>query len=204
MTFLELFDTIQYEAGIPDLDSLGGWLEQEFLRTCNELTGAVNYPELYVQDTIVNITGAGTGTFTLPANFQKLDDDAVRYYPNDSFEDSYFLLKSFKPQREDIDASRYFSLIITPVLGYQIKIWPKIETVANDKIYINYWRKMYTPGIESLTSTILPDQLVATIIKEMVQRACMIAGDSKRFQAATALGNRSYSRSFGVTKQSDC
>lgn len=199
MTYGQLLESVQFQAGIPDIDTLGAWLEQELNRTCDELTGAIKYPQLYVDNFEVVIGFPGDESFILPTDFQRLDMESVRWYPGGVQEDGYYLTLKHKPEGLNEGDPRYFSWR----LGF-IDVFPFAETTALSKVVFNYWRKFYRLGFTDDDEEIQPAEIGNTILHEMVAKATAIMGDSKRFQMATALGQRSYSRSFGVTPQPDC
>lgn len=199
MNVREILETIQFEAGIPDIDSLGGWLEQEFQRTYDELVGAVQYPELYVGDRIIAAIAPDQPSFQLPNDFIRLDEDNVQWWPGAVEDDSFFLTKRTKPW--GFNEGPAFSFAIRADF---IDIFPYDEVEIGDELRFGYWRRAFVLGTTDVDSLLIPHQLGPTIIKEMVQKATAIMGDNKRFQMAMALGNRSYSRSFGITEQSDC
>lgn len=198
MKYSQLIDTVAFEASIPDIDALGGWVEQAFQRTYDDLVGAVKYPELYVRDQVVLLTFPNT--FQDLPEMVRLDEDSVRFVPGGVLENAYYLTKQNKSSLDEGPAR-----VFQHSMGF-IRIWPQADiNIGTDQISFNFWRRAFRLGFTNADQEdVYPPQLASTLLKELVAQATAVMGDSKRYQMATALGQRTYSRSFGVTPQDDC
>lgn len=199
MTFGQLRETAAFQAGIPDIDALGAWLNQEIVRRLDELTMAHKYSELYAQDTIVPCTAGNplVNLISFPSStrpIQRIDKKSFIFFPNGVEDEGYKLRWVDEPVSQWNEGQ---PTIFTLSEANKIKLFPFSEITANDTVRFNFWGKA-TDNITDNTVIPIP-QLEQTLLHELVQEITAISGDRARFQIATNLSQRSYNRSFGVS-----
>lgn len=179
--------SVAFEAKIPDIDALGGWLDMTMQQVFNEYTAAIRYDELYVKAAEVTATSRA-----IPVNVQHLDMDNIRYRPGGDVTKEYVLRKSNRAYGNNTGPSRFVWKA-----GALFGLFPSAESVIADKLVFNYWKFTELAGIEGSTE-IVPVEIVPTVLKEVIARALMFA-DSKQANAYRQLAKDAYVRSLGAT-----
>jgi len=188
MTIGELKEAVAFEAKIPDIDALGGWLDMTIQSVFDEYTAAVKYPELY-KSGVITIASAPI----LPTEVQHLDIQNVQYYPGNDATKAYKLRVNNRATGTNTGPSRYVWRE-----GNSFKLYPNSEVDGSDVIFFNYW-KFATFRDGNPGEDVIPAALIQTVIKDTIVR-CSMFGDSKAANLYRQLAKEAHGRSLGATE----
>lgn len=195
MTFGRLRDLIAYEAGIPDIDALGGWLDVTLQELFDQHTSVVKFPELIVLETQLTITPPFTGILALPTNLQHLNTETIRYRPAADQDEEQYLNYSNEDTTRITSPADIYNVYRN---GNSLQFYPTlaVSLVNTSSVFIiDYWKKV---SLTALTTVIIPDQLVIPVKLEAVART-MMQSSSKMAGAMFNIADKALSRSRGAT-----
>jgi len=197
MQIRQLVDLVSFEAGILGVQDLGGFIGLTIRELLDAATQAQKYDELYVANSPVALLAA-TASVALPADMQHLDQKNIRLSPSGENIRAYILEKA-SPGLRNEGKTQYFFPTSNPLV---LQLYPYGEIVAQDKLYINYWKK--APVWATLQEEFVPDVLLQTIKNRAVARVAASAGNPKLLAAAASAARDSFGWHMGAKDAKDC
>lgn len=164
MTLGQLRDQIRFEAKIPGIETMDGFIESVIQEEARSITALIKYDELFVSDEELTLTAA-LATIALPTDLQHLDASNVRFVQdNDTLHQT--TLRVRRNFRIENDGSPYYFTRT----GTSLNLFPYSDITATDKIRINYWRYPVTLSTLELDDDIGPEVILPELKARSIAR----------------------------------
>lgn len=133
MTNKRLIDLIRFEAKLPGSTSAVAFVYETLLEVLRDFTAIDVYRECLMVNTLTLIGASNQPFISLPADYQHLKSDRVRYRPTNDFDSEYFLFESEQFDFSNTGQPRRYQLARDKIL-----LFPS-ETVLGDSVVIDYY-----------------------------------------------------------------
>lgn len=134
MTIKRLIDFIRYEARLPGSSTATALISELILQILREYTAIDLYQQNLVIDNTITITANRQLLVALPADFQHLKVDRVRYLPAGSEDQLYFLLETEYFDGPNSNQPNRYQLQDT-----SITLFPNDGVLIGDKVRFDYY-----------------------------------------------------------------